>query len=153
MSVLNALARRLAPHLPLVCPAPAAAPRGPPLRRRPGLARALGLLALLPALAHGALPDGDEPPAAPDRLFEATVIEALGVIAPPPQRCLIEADLPTREPRPAPGPSRCSDNVGNREAPDYWIVDYQFRGNQYRVQLGSHPGNTIMVDRHGMPRG
>jgi hypothetical protein len=133
-------------------------PAPPPVRRvlmsalLPGLLSGL-LWGVMPGPAAAALADGDEPPPTSNRLFEATVIEALAVAATPPLRCWIEADPPAREPPPARDPPRCTDNGRTRESPDHWIVDYQFRGNQYRVQLDSHPGSTIMVDRDGVPRG
>lgn len=38
------------------------------------------------------------------------------------------------------------------EAPAYWDVSYQFRGREHRVQLTQPPGETITVDRDGVPR-
>lgn len=45
---------------------------------------------------------------------------------------------------------RCS-NVRN-EAPAYWDVSYQFRGREHRVQMTQPPGDTITVNRDGVPR-
>ncbi len=46
---------------------------------------------------------------------------------------------------------RC-ENVSRPQRPDYWDVAYEFRGNEYRVQMVTPPGNTITVNRRGEPR-
>lgn len=38
-------------------------------------------------------------------------------------------------------------------SPDYWDVTYDWRGVQHRVQMIDPPGGTVMVNRHGEPRG
>jgi hypothetical protein len=45
---------------------------------------------------------------------------------------------------------RCT-NVGEG-APDYWDVNYVFRGVQHTVQMTSPPGRTILVNDNGEPR-
>jgi len=37
--------------------------------------------------------------------------------------------------------------------PQYWDVTYQFRGVEHRVQMAAPPGQTITVNRDGLPRG
>jgi uncharacterized protein YcfJ len=39
------------------------------------------------------------------------------------------------------------------EAPDYWDVTYNFRGQVHHVQLTAPPGPTVTVNRMGEPRG
>jgi uncharacterized protein YcfJ len=46
---------------------------------------------------------------------------------------------------------RC-ENVSNA-APAYWDVTYDFHGAQHRVQMSAPPGETIMVNGSGEPRG
>jgi uncharacterized protein YcfJ len=38
------------------------------------------------------------------------------------------------------------------QAPSYWDVTYQFRGQDYRVQMSAPPGPTIIVNEQGEPR-
>ena len=45
---------------------------------------------------------------------------------------------------------RCRD-VG-RGRPAYWEVFYTHRGVEHRIQMSSPPGNTILVNRDGIPR-
>jgi hypothetical protein len=36
--------------------------------------------------------------------------------------------------------------------PAYYEVSYNFRGTEHRVQMGSAPGNTVLVNERGEPR-
>jgi len=47
---------------------------------------------------------------------------------------------------------RCRD-VPSAAAPQYWDVEYEFRGQRHRVQLQAPPGPTITVNGNGEPRG
>ena len=47
---------------------------------------------------------------------------------------------------------RCA-NVPSHARADYWDVTYDFRGHAYRMQMTSPPGQTVMVNRQGEPRG
>ena len=47
---------------------------------------------------------------------------------------------------------RCVD-VQGQGRPDHWDVTYNFRGVEHRVQMGSRPGPTVLVNRDGEPRG
>lgn len=46
---------------------------------------------------------------------------------------------------------RC-EQTSRGSRPDYWDVAYEFRGNQYRIQMVHPPGETITVNRRGEPR-
>jgi uncharacterized protein YcfJ len=46
---------------------------------------------------------------------------------------------------------RCTDAPSQARA-DYWDVTYDFRGQEYRVQMTSPPGATVTVNRQGEPR-
>ena len=46
---------------------------------------------------------------------------------------------------------RCATVPGHARA-DYWDVTYDFRGQAYRMQMTSPPGQTVMVNRQGEPR-
>lgn len=46
---------------------------------------------------------------------------------------------------------RCT-TVRGPARPDYWDVNYNFRGLQHRVQMSAPPGRTILVNRDGEPR-
>ncbi len=37
--------------------------------------------------------------------------------------------------------------------PAYWDVTYEYRGTQHRVQMSTPPGQTIVVNQNGEPRG
>lgn len=45
---------------------------------------------------------------------------------------------------------RCRDVPSSR--PEYWDVDYRFRGRMYTVQMTTPPGNSILVNSNGAPR-
>ena len=45
---------------------------------------------------------------------------------------------------------RC-ENVAN-QAPAYWDVTYNFRGQEHRTQMTAPPGQTVMVNAQGEPR-
>lgn len=45
---------------------------------------------------------------------------------------------------------RCA-SVPN-QAPEYWDVTYNFRGQEYRLQMTTPPGNTVTVNSQGQPR-
>jgi uncharacterized protein YcfJ len=47
---------------------------------------------------------------------------------------------------------RCRD-VPASGRPEYWDVEYDFRGQRHRVQMASPPGPTITVNGNGEPRG
>ncbi len=46
---------------------------------------------------------------------------------------------------------RCRD-VPNQAPPAFWDVTYNFRGVDHRVQLAAPPGNSVTVNRDGVPR-
>jgi uncharacterized protein YcfJ len=46
---------------------------------------------------------------------------------------------------------RCT-SVPSQARPDYWDVTYNFRGQEYRVQMTTPPGATVTVNRQGEPR-
>ncbi len=46
---------------------------------------------------------------------------------------------------------RCT-NVPSQARPDYWDVSYNFRGQEYRMQMASPPGPTVTVNAQGEPR-
>ena len=46
---------------------------------------------------------------------------------------------------------RCENVPGNART-DYWDVTYDFRGQQYRVQMTTQPGSTVTVNEQGEPR-
>ncbi|MGY8904230.1 MAG: beta/gamma crystallin-related protein [Burkholderiales bacterium] len=46
---------------------------------------------------------------------------------------------------------RCA-SVPNQAQPDYWDVTYSFRGQEYRLQMTTPPGNTVTVNNQGQPR-
>ena len=46
---------------------------------------------------------------------------------------------------------RC-ESVPSQARVDLWDVTYTFRGQDYRVQMTSAPGATILVNRDGEPR-
>jgi hypothetical protein len=39
------------------------------------------------------------------------------------------------------------------QTPTYWDVTYNFRGQDHRVQMATHPGSTVTVNEQGEPRG
>lgn len=47
---------------------------------------------------------------------------------------------------------RCSRNPSQARAA-YWDVTYDFRGQEYRVQMTKAPGRTVTVNEQGEPRG
>jgi uncharacterized protein YcfJ len=47
---------------------------------------------------------------------------------------------------------RCSMNPNQARAA-YWDVTYNFRGQDYRVQMTHAPGRTVTVNEQGEPRG
>lgn len=46
---------------------------------------------------------------------------------------------------------RC-ENVPSHARPEYWDVNYAFRGQAYRVQMTAPPGRTVTVNEQGEPR-
>jgi uncharacterized protein YcfJ len=46
---------------------------------------------------------------------------------------------------------RCERTPGSAH-PAYWDVTYNFRGQDYKVQMTHPPGNTVTVNEHGEPR-
>lgn len=46
---------------------------------------------------------------------------------------------------------RCS-TVPNQGPPEYWDVTYEFRGQEYRMQMAVPPGRTVRVNAQGEPR-
>jgi uncharacterized protein YcfJ len=46
---------------------------------------------------------------------------------------------------------RCT-SVPSQARPAYWDVTYNFRGQEYRVQLATPPGATVTVNERGEPR-
>lgn len=46
---------------------------------------------------------------------------------------------------------RCA-SVPNQAQPDYWDVTYNFRNQEYRMQMTTPPGNTVTVNNQGQPR-
>ena len=51
-----------------------------------------------------------------------------------------------------PNVQRCSRNPSQARAA-YWDVAYNFRGQEYRVQMTQEPGRTVTVNEQGEPRG
>ncbi len=47
---------------------------------------------------------------------------------------------------------RCANVPSGQASPDYWDVTYNFRGQEYRVQMSSQPGTTVTVNDQGEPR-
>jgi uncharacterized protein YcfJ len=47
---------------------------------------------------------------------------------------------------------RCQDVSPANGPPAFWDVRYSFRGLEHRVQLNRPPGNTVTVNREGLPR-
>ena len=47
---------------------------------------------------------------------------------------------------------RCQDRPASAR-PEYWDVEYDFRGQRHRVQMQNPPGPTITVNGNGEPRG
>ena len=55
------------------------------------------------------------------------------------------------------GPARTQDvqrceNLPSQTRPDYWDVTYNFRGQEYRIQMTAPPGTTVTVNEQGEPR-
>lgn len=48
---------------------------------------------------------------------------------------------------------RCRDVPAAGGRPEYWDVEYDFRGQRHRVQMQNPPGPTITVNGNGEPRG
>ena len=46
---------------------------------------------------------------------------------------------------------RCT-SVPDAARPAYWDVTYEFRGQEFHVQMSTQPGNTVTVNRDGEPR-
>ena len=46
---------------------------------------------------------------------------------------------------------RC-ENTPSAARPDYWDVTYDFRGQEYRMQMTTPPGQTVTVNERGEPR-
>ena len=46
---------------------------------------------------------------------------------------------------------RCA-SVPSQARPDYWDVTYNFRGQEYRIQMTTPPGPTVTVNEQGEPR-
>ncbi len=46
---------------------------------------------------------------------------------------------------------RCS-SAPNQARPEYWDVTYDFRGQEYRVQMTQAPGRSVTVNEQGEPR-
>jgi uncharacterized protein YcfJ len=46
---------------------------------------------------------------------------------------------------------RCA-SVPSQARPEYWDVTYNFRGQEHRIQMTTHPGPTVTVNRRGEPR-
>jgi uncharacterized protein YcfJ len=48
---------------------------------------------------------------------------------------------------------RCRDVPAAGGRPEYWDVEYDFRGQRHRVQMQNPPGPTVTVNGNGEPRG
>ena len=48
---------------------------------------------------------------------------------------------------------RCRDVPSAGGRPEYWDVEYDFRGQRHRVQMQNPPGPTVTVNGNGEPRG
>ncbi len=46
---------------------------------------------------------------------------------------------------------RCA-NIPNQNRPEYWDVTYEFRNQEYRMQMTTPPGATVTVNEQGEPR-
>lgn len=47
---------------------------------------------------------------------------------------------------------RCAAVPNQQQRPDYWDVTYVFRGQEYRIQTTTPPGDTVTVNGRGEPR-
>lgn len=47
---------------------------------------------------------------------------------------------------------RCAAVPNQQQRPDYWDVTYVFRGQEYRIQTTTPPGDTVTVNGQGEPR-
>jgi uncharacterized protein YcfJ len=56
-----------------------------------------------------------------------------------------------RQPAVAQNVQRCS-SAPSDARPEYWDVTYNFRGQEYRVQMTTPPGATVTVNEQGEPR-
>lgn len=95
-----------------------------------------------------------------ERLFEAQVTSVHAVVGPPERRCWIERQ-PGRS-----GPSAGGGVIGHQagsstvrrcknvvsDTPAYWEVSYSFHGSAHRIQMNEPPGQTVTVNRDGVPR-
>jgi hypothetical protein len=104
-----------------------------------------------------------------ERLYEANVTSVRAVVATPEQKCWIEHEQVQQRGNDAVvgaliggilgyqvGPAQTRDvqkcvTVPN-QAPTYWDVTYNFRGQDYRVQMSRQPGPTVTVNERGEPR-
>lgn len=105
---------------------------------------------------------------ASERLYEANVTSVRAVVATPEQKCWVEQEQVQQRGNEAvvgaliggilgyqAGPQtrdvqKCV-TVPN-QAPTYWDVTYNFRGQDHRVQMSTRPGPTVTVNERGEPR-
>ncbi len=105
-----------------------------------------------------------------ERLYEATVTSVRAVVGTPEQRCWVEREQVPQaqnDPRAIAG-ALISGILGHQtqaqtrdvqrcasvpsQAPAYWDVTYNFRGQEHRVQMSAPPGPTVTVNEQGEPR-
>lgn len=96
-----------------------------------------------------------------DRVHEATVTSVRAVLTLPQRRCWVElepmapgaAAVPPAQQmgarRPLTQDLRRCDVLPSQTRPEYWEITYVFRGHEYRTQVSSQPGHTIIVDERG----
>lgn len=99
-----------------------------------------------------------------DRPHEAAVTSVRAVLALPQRRCWVELEpmaaggtpvLPAQQMgarRPLTQDLRRCDVLPSQTRPEYWEITYVFRGQEYRTQVSSQPGHTIIVDERGSHR-
>ncbi|MEK6243991.1 MAG: beta/gamma crystallin-related protein, partial [Pseudomonadota bacterium] len=113
-----------------------------------------------------------------ERLYEANVTSVRAVVGPPEQRCWVEREQVVQEPSRSSGPGAIArDLIGGilghqiggggqqvqtqdvqrcasvpSQAPTFWEVTYNFRGQEHRVQMSAPPGPTVTVNERGEPR-
>ncbi len=109
-----------------------------------------------------------------ERLYEANVTAVRAVVATPEQKCWIEQEQVQQRGNTVPGvPAAVGAVIGGilgyqggsaqirdvqkcatvpGQAPTYWDVTYNFRGQDHRVQMTRQPGPTVTVNERGEPR-
>jgi uncharacterized protein YcfJ len=103
-----------------------------------------------------------------ERVFEANVTSVRAVVATPEQKCWIEQEQVQQRGNEAVVGALIGGILGYQvgpqtrdvqkcvtvpnQAPSYWDVTYNFRGQDHRVQMSTRPGPTVTVNERGEPR-